>query len=304
MARDSLGAREMSRRRLPLVLLCTVIACGTAPVDGVDGRDDRFGAGSGKADGGLSDAEIEGVLAVVNALSVQELDDAVGLDHRAANGIVARRDDDGEFEDLEALDAVPYVGQSALDKLLEYATENGYVEGEDAAPACLMISEYAEGTGNYNKAIEVWNCGDEAVALAGRSLCLVRNGDKSCTVTNEFSDVQLPAGDTWVVCRTMGGTFNDPLQSLRDRCDQEMPGVVLMSGDDRFAVLDRDGSVLDAFGRFSWRPATEIWANVVLRRCDLAPYLGTGFFTTEGHYTSHSGNTHAGLGVAPTDGCD
>ncbi|HWB76682.1 MAG TPA: hypothetical protein VG755_17070 [Nannocystaceae bacterium] len=288
--------------RLALVLVCTALACGSDPSGG-DGRDDRFGAGSGKADGGLSDAEIAGVLAVVNALSVQELDDDVGLDRRAADGIVAQRDDDGAFEDLAALDAVPYVGQSALDKLVEYATDNGFVDGDDAAPACLMISEYAEGQGNYNKAIEVWNCGDEAIALAGRSLCLVRNGDHECTVTNEFSDVQLPAGDTWVVCRTLGGTFNDPMQTLRDRCDQEMPGVVLMSGDDRLAVLDRDDTVLDAFGRFSWRPGFEIWADMVLRRCDLAPYLGTAFFTTEGHYTRHSRHDHTNLGIAPTDGC-
>lgn len=291
-------------------LLVATLACtsgpGNAPEGGsADGRDDDFGAvGKGDGSGDLSAAEIAGVLEVVNELSVTELDDDVGLDHRAANGIVARRDTDGEFEALDELDAVAWVGANALAKLVEYAIANGYVEGASEGEACLLISEYAEGTGNNNKAVEVWNCGDETITLGRRSLCLVRNGDQSCTVTDAFDDVQLAAGDTWVVCRNAGGTWNDPLQSLRDRCDQEMPGVVLMSGDDRFAVLDQDGSVLDAFGRLTWRPSTEIWANMVLRRCDLEPYLGTGFFTTEGRYTQHSGNTQSHLGVAPTDGCE
>jgi hypothetical protein len=308
VARDSLGARAMTRRRMPrspIDLLVFALACGSAGRDGPgDGRDDRFGAGSGKADGGLSDEEVDGVLAVVNALSVSELDGDVGLDHRAANGIVARRDEEGEFEDLDQLDEVPYVGDNALDHLVDYARNGGWIEGEAGEAACLMISEYAEGSGNYNKAIEVWNCGDESVSLGQHSLCLVRNGDHDCTVTDDFDDVKLRAGGTWVVCRTTGGTFNDPLQSLRDRCDQEMPGVVNMSGDDRFAVLDGDGTVLDAFGRLASRPSTQLWADVVLRRCDLEPYPGTGSFDADDHYTSHSRNTHSGLGVAPTEGCE
>jgi hypothetical protein len=252
----------------------------------------------------LGGAEAAGVLHVANTLSLAQLDVDVGLDRRAAERIVVARDVQGDFASIGELDAVPWVGQTALDLLLDYARAHGMIDGEEPPEACLLISEYVEGSGGNNKAIEVWNCGDHLLPLGTRSLCLVRNDDHACSVEANFSNVDLGPGETWVVCRTTGGTFNDPLQSLRDRCDQEMPGVVNMSGDDRLAILDGDGSVLDAFGTLASRPASPLWADVALRRCDLEPFDGTGTFTTEGRFTRHARNTHQGLGVAPTEGCD
>lgn len=77
--------------------------------------------------GGCDDAAI---LEVANGLSQAELDDAVGLDGRAAANIVAER----PFATLAELDEVSYVGQSALAKLLAYAESHGIVaacEGGD-----------------------------------------------------------------------------------------------------------------------------------------------------------------------------
>ncbi len=64
------------------------------------------------------------------------LDHAVGLDVRAARGLVALRcgpdglvgtADDGVFERLSEVDAVPFVGPVSLQELAGFATAQGYV---------------------------------------------------------------------------------------------------------------------------------------------------------------------------------
>ncbi len=63
------------------------------------------------------------ILKMANHLSLALLDanSGVGLDHRAAEGIVAQR----PLASLAALAAVPYVGQSAFERLLAYAVAHG-----------------------------------------------------------------------------------------------------------------------------------------------------------------------------------
>ncbi|MBA3393458.1 MAG: hypothetical protein H0T89_12485 [Deltaproteobacteria bacterium] len=109
--------------------LAGVAACslGGDGDDTGDARDDEF-LSDGKADGAIADGSPEalGVLEVANTLTRDELDDAVGLDSRAANNIVDRRAT-AAFATLAELDAVPYVGTTAFAKLLAYAIANGYV---------------------------------------------------------------------------------------------------------------------------------------------------------------------------------
>ncbi len=79
----------------------------------------------------------DAVLALVNDPSVgfELLDDDVGLDRRAAHGVVAHRDgpdelpgtaDDNLFDDIEELDAIRYLGRVALRRLELYALAYGY----------------------------------------------------------------------------------------------------------------------------------------------------------------------------------
>jgi phosphatidylserine/phosphatidylglycerophosphate/cardiolipin synthase-like enzyme len=88
-------------------------------------------------------AEEAAVLALVNDPQVDFalLDDDVALDKRAATNIIAYRDgadalpetaDDDLFDSVGELDAIPYVGSSALDKLLAYAVAHGYMPGTEA----------------------------------------------------------------------------------------------------------------------------------------------------------------------------
>jgi phosphatidylserine/phosphatidylglycerophosphate/cardiolipin synthase-like enzyme len=82
-------------------------------------------------------AEEVAVLALANdaAVTFELLDDDVALDARAARGIVAGR----PFADLAALDAVPYVGKSAFEKLTAYALAHGY----DGSPVEVDNKEVA-----------------------------------------------------------------------------------------------------------------------------------------------------------------
>jgi phosphatidylserine/phosphatidylglycerophosphate/cardiolipin synthase-like enzyme len=67
------------------------------------------------------------ILSVVNDanVTVEVLDDDVDLDVRAARAIVSAR----PIADLDALDALPYVGEQALEKILQYGLANGYEPG-------------------------------------------------------------------------------------------------------------------------------------------------------------------------------
>jgi hypothetical protein len=67
----------------------------------------------------------QAILALANDpyVTLEELDHGVELDARAARNIVAAR----PFETYADLDAVPYVGPSALEKLYQYALEYGYM---------------------------------------------------------------------------------------------------------------------------------------------------------------------------------
>lgn len=127
------GAMQTSR----FVLLLAVAVVGCASDVPGDGPDDDFLV-DGKADDQIAEGspEAKGILAVVNELSEEALDDAVGLDLRAAANIFAHRAgvdgleltaDDDPFDTLAELDAIPYVGPLAFNKLLAFARGNGYV---------------------------------------------------------------------------------------------------------------------------------------------------------------------------------
>ncbi len=90
----------------------------------------------------LTSEEIDGVLALVNdcGVGLVTLDVDAALDARAAAAIVAHRDgsdgacgngDDRPFTNLDELDAVPYVGDACLTRLLSYAQAHGYIAGAD-----------------------------------------------------------------------------------------------------------------------------------------------------------------------------
>ena len=254
------------------------------------------------------------ILALVNdaGIALEVLDVDVALDVRAARGIVAGR----PFASLAAVDAVAYVGPAALDALAVYAFANGYGDvagggGGGRDMPCAVISEYAEGQGNNNKAIEIWNCGSSPIALETLGVCLVRNDDTTCSNRATVGAGELAPGEVWVACRTQDGTFNDPFANLAAACDQAIGGAATFDGDDRIllfhdadgdTVLDADEAVLDSFGDPAVRPLVTLWADVVLRRCDVTPHAPGPFFAPD-YFAAHARHDYTHFGVPPTAGC-
>lgn len=297
-----------------LIVLALMSGCVAAGDERGDGVDSRFLEG-GKADGGLTAAEIAGVLRVANEASLSELDDDAALDARAAQHIVAYRNgadgaagtaDDQTITTLAELDAIKWVGPVALDKLLAYAYSLGYVDAGGSESDCLIISEYVEGDGNYNKAVELYNCGSAPVALTDYDICLVRNEDTSCSVTDDLGSATLEPGGVTTLCRRSYGhpTSMDPHPRIKEVCQLERPGVMTFSGDDRLMLLRAsDGAVMDSLGRFGYQPPPYTWANLVLRRCNFAPHDGVAYYDHRDYFVEDNKYRVENLGIAPVQGC-
>jgi hypothetical protein len=287
------------------ILACTTLllaACADAAPP--DGPDDAFETSTAE----LTSPEVAGVLALANTASLTVLDDDAGLDARAARNIVDHRSGPGGlFDDLAELDAVSYVGPVALEQLLAHAYALGLVDDGAPADRCLIISEYGEGHGNYNKAIEIFNCGAAPIDLGGVDLCLVRDAATSCSVTAPLSGSLAPGG-VETICRRDAishPTSTDPSPTLVAACTRELPGVMTFSGNDRLVLRARDdGSVLDAFGQIGRAPSYELWSNMNLRRCDLERFDGSAFFPYLEYFTrGPSGNDFSHFGTAPSGSC-
>lgn len=100
---------------------------------GVDGQESAVSEGQAAIIEGTPEAY--GVLDLLNdpTTTFERLDIDVRLDRRAAENLIAHRDAEpaNPFDDIAEVDAVAYVGPSALDKLLAYAEAQGYVATGD-----------------------------------------------------------------------------------------------------------------------------------------------------------------------------
>ena len=115
-----------------LVVLVVVAGCATVEDDTSD---------TSQATLAMPAADAAAIVAFVNypGTDLAMLDQAVGLDSRAATNIVTRRngadgvspsDDDIVFADLSSLDAIAYVGDHAFTLLRAYATAHPAPAGE------------------------------------------------------------------------------------------------------------------------------------------------------------------------------
>jgi len=82
--------------------------------------------------------EAIGLLDFLNDASTTQdvLDNEIGLDARAASNLISHRDgldrlhgsdDDNPFDNLAEVDAVPWVGPTTMERLLDYADDQGFV---------------------------------------------------------------------------------------------------------------------------------------------------------------------------------
>ena len=169
---------------------------------------------------------------------------------------------------------------------------------------CFKISEYIEGSSN-NKALELYNCGSNAIDLTDIKVCLISNSDQVCSATLDLMGM-LPSAGVTGVCQ---GQLNMGLVDATD-CDYSS-NVVNFNGNDRLLVFkdadgngtpDAPGDILDAFGETATEPAdSSVWANKTLRRCDFATnYDGTTAFDYTLYYEESATDDFSTFGDVPS----
>lgn len=114
----ALARRRRMRRAILSILLVASAACAA---------DDAVGVDEAALVEGSPDAI--GLLRFLNDASttVEVLDDQVPLDRRAAENLIAAR----PFSTVAQVDAVKYVGEAAMARLVAYARANGFVPADD-----------------------------------------------------------------------------------------------------------------------------------------------------------------------------
>ncbi len=125
-----------------------------------------------------------------------------------------------------------------------------------AAQAEIFISEYVEGSGN-NKALELYNPGEQAVDLSNYRVRVFYNGSTSSTNINLSGS--LAAKQTFVIVN------GQAVVGLRDLANL-ITGSASWNGDDAI-VLEKNGAVVDSFGRVGEDPGAA-WSNNNVRTVD------------------------------------
>lgn len=139
--------------KLAAVAFVSLVGCANNDTTG-DGRDDSFTT-DGKLDGfQCTPQEAAAILGVANTASLNVLKNDVGLSVKAADNIVAVRKgddeqantpDDVEFGSLAQLDAVPYIGPTAFQALLQYVHDADLVDDTVPAGTTWNVTTVANG---------------------------------------------------------------------------------------------------------------------------------------------------------------
>lgn len=118
-----------------LAVSTSVVACGAEP----EGFEEEVGGSAATISWPAHEVDL--VVKLVNdpSTTFEVLDIDVGLDARAAGNIITHRNgpdmvypsaDDNKFDNIEELDAVGYVGETALSQLRTYAVNNAPANAE------------------------------------------------------------------------------------------------------------------------------------------------------------------------------
>jgi len=131
--------------------------------------------------------------------------------------------------------------------------------------ADVLISEYVEG-GGFNKALELYNGGADAVSLDGYVLERYSNGSSEASGILALDGENLAAGAVLVIVSSQAGA---PLDGRGDISS----GVISHNGDDAYVLRDVNG-VVDSFGRVgedpgsAWGSGDTTSVNQTLRRLE------------------------------------
>ena len=178
---------------------------------------------------------------------------------------------------------------------------------------CLIISEYIEGSGLNNKAIELYNCGTEPLQLSNIGLCLISNADTSCSQSTALGTRTLNRGSVHTICKNKFGEQGDPRDPIKNACDEGLSSIINFNGNDRLLVFSDDNgngtfepsadTIKDAFGQTNTEPSQTPWAEVNYQRCNFSPYDGTGSFDVTTFFKETGLSSLSNLGKPPKETC-
>ncbi|WP_062386275.1 ExeM/NucH family extracellular endonuclease [Demequina iriomotensis] len=158
----------------------------------------------------------------------------------------------------------------------------------------LFISEYVEGSGTGNKAIEIYNGTGDAVELSAYTLELYSNGAASASQSMTLAGT-LAAGDVYVVSHAAADA------SVLAVADATNSSVINFNGDDA-VVLKHSGTVIDAFGQVGVDPGS-VWPGgglneTLTRNADVCAgdTNATDAFDASLEWTSSAQDDFTGLG--------
>jgi phosphatidylserine/phosphatidylglycerophosphate/cardiolipin synthase-like enzyme len=265
-------------------------ACGGSGDDALDGEHDAFP--TGKADGGIDagSPEAAAVLALVNDPEVDLgiLDHDAGLHATAARNIIAHRNgddetvgtaDDDAFDSLAELDAISFVGPAALEQLLRYAIDHGYLQpggGEgDASIDVVFSPQPSESTHNARVA--------ELIGTAEHSIDIAMYSFSNAAVKNALAD----AVERGVQVRMVFEMANEDRKLSGDALQASASGELEAMGIDvrwvnkimhhKFAIVDGPRDDLSRAATATITSGSANWSNSAGTRYDENTLFITGY---------------------------
>lgn len=118
----------------------------------------------------------------------------------------------------------------------------------------VFFSEYVEGSGNFNKGLEIYNAG-RSLDLSTCEVRLYRNGASAPSTTTTLNAVTLATDKTYMLC--VSAQFN----SGNTTCDQ-VTGNIDFNGDDALDIVC-GGQTMDIIGQIGTDPGAR-WGSTTL----------------------------------------
>ena len=218
-----------------------------------------------------TDEEKAAVVLLANGLPLQDLIDGVGLRSDRAQAIVEWRSgedgeegtaDDREFETLEEVRGVYGIGPRSIEQMLQYAREEGYVEGFEYTANIFQYNEEAERFAEVKIAVDYLV---ESNALAYNTEDIIQNYIRTGHyhyILEMDADGEIIGGEwagrsitnhpdfLWMATAARGGSPYVDLDEVRELvrmsragADDSEPNSFSYSSDERIDIpdADRDG---------------------------------------------------------------
>ena len=173
-----------------------------------------------------------------------------------------------------AVEVTPVAVSGTSPGVSVFSTYDGAVLAPSALASDLFISEYVEGSGSYNKVIEVANFTGSTIDLSGYKINIYVNGGVASGATSVFPSVNLVHGDVFVI------SHNSTVSPCNDNSDGTFGWAfngndvieLVTSADVRVDILGTVGSSSDFAKDVTLRKKVGIGPNTTYTAADYDSY--------------------------------